>query len=225
MAIRMYELDYDTSTEMATQVHKYNPDSSFAGEPGALYPLALGEDWHSLDAGLRCFHGVTTARYAAGAFNIQHGSNWLARLLARILRLPAAGVGVPIQVAVHCEPRPKLPHGLVEIWDRNFGSRRLISKQWIDSAGLLVERFGLMELSFMLRAENGGLCFDGTRASIAAGWLRVRMPRWLMPRIEARVACVASPGSGFAVSVRLFVPVLGLLLAYEGCVIPGSAKP
>lgn len=199
--------------------------SSLASEPGALYPLALGKDWHSIDAGLRCFHGVTTTRYAAGAFNIQHGSNWPARMLARILRLPAAGLGVPIKLAVHCETRPELPHGLVEVWDRNFGGRRLTSQQWIDSAGLLVERFGLMEISFMLRAENGALCFYGTRSSIAAGWLYVRTPRWLTLRVEARAACVPFPGNGIAVSVKLLLPVLGLLLAYEGCVAPGSAPP
>lgn len=217
--------DDDKSTEMATKIRKYNPDSSFASEPGALYPLALGKDWHSIDAGLRCFHGVTTTRYAAGAFDIQHGSNWPARLLARMLRLPAAGLGVPIKVAVHCEPRPELPHGLVEVWDRNFGGRRLTSQQWIDSAGLLVERFGPVEFCFVLRAENGALCFYGTRLSIAVGWSRVRMPRWLTLRIEARAACVPSPGSGFVVSVRLLLPMLGLLLAYEGCIAPGDAKP
>jgi len=199
--------------------------SSLASEPRALCPFAMGKDWNGIDAGLRRFHGVTTPRYAAGAFNIQHGSNWPARMLARILRLPAAGLGVPIQLAVHCEPRPELPHGLVEVWDRNFGGRRLTSEQWIDSTGLLVERFGLMEISFILRAENGALCFYGTRSSIAAGWLRVRMPRWLTPRIEARAACVPSQENGIAVSVRLLLPVLGLLLAYEGCVAPGSAKP
>jgi hypothetical protein len=214
----------NSTATMATAAGKQRGDCSSSAELHALYPLALGEDWRNMDAGLRRFHCVTTPRHAVGVFNIQHGSNWPARLLASMFRLPAEGPGVPVSVAIHCEPRPQLPHGLVEVWDRTFGGQRLISRQWINSAGRLVERFGLMELDLMLSVETGALCFNSAGAAIAFGPLSVKMPRWLAPRVEARVVCLPSPASQFAVSVRLFHPILGLLLSYKGSIAPTDTQ-
>jgi hypothetical protein len=210
---------------MATTADKQRRDCSSSAELQPLYPLALGENWPNMDAGLRAFHGVTTPRHAVGVFNIQHGSNWPARLLASIFRLPAEGQAVPIRVAVHCEPKPKFPHGLVEVWDRTFGRRRFISQQWINSAGRLVERFGLVEFDLTFSVDAGALCFNSAGAGLALGLLRAKMPRWLGPRIAARVACLPSPASKLAVSVRLYHPILGLLLSYEGSIAPTDTRP
>ena len=207
---------------MVTEARHHSGESAFAAELVPLYPLALGDDWNSLDASLRRFHGVVATRHAAGTFNVKHGCNRGARRVARILRLPAAGLGVPVHLAIRCEPRQHLPHGLVEIWERNFCGCTLTSHDWIDSAGLLVERFGLLELSLRLHVQNGALCFSGIRVSVVVGRLRLRLPRWLAPIVDARTSGVSSPEGGFAVSVKLSHPMFGLLLAYEGWVVTAA---
>ena len=46
--------------------------------------------------------------------------------------------------------------------------------------------------------------------------MRVPLPRWLSPRITAREWAGLEAGS-LQVAVRLSLPFVGLLIAYEGC--------
>lgn len=200
-------------------------ESRSIAERQALYPLLLDADWDSIGLSLRGFHDVTATRRAGGRFNIQHGSNWLARLMARMIRLPKAGLDVPSQVTIRCEPSADVPAGWVEVWERDFGGQKLSSLQWIDSDGGLVERFGRIELSMTIRAENGGLFFDAVRAGIALGRLRIAIPRWFAPRVEGRASCAPLPDDGFGLSVKLFHPIVGLVFAYEGRVAPMDVNP
>lgn len=144
-------------------------DSGPNAEQQALYPVLLGADWNSIGASLRGFHGGVATRRAGGRFNIQHGSNWLARVMARMMRLPAEGSDVTSRLTIRGEPRADVAHGWMEIWERDFGGQKLTSLQWIDSGGGLVERFGRVELSMTIRAENGGLFFKMVRALRLAG--------------------------------------------------------
>jgi hypothetical protein len=201
---------------MVDTVRKENEsDAALAGEPpgSPLYPLALGAGWHKLDTTLQSFHGTTAPRRGEGAFDIRRGERVAARILAWLLCLPKEGCGVPTKVLIHCEPQRK-PDGIVEIWDRTFDERRLISVQSISARNMLMERFGMIEVGFRLTADKGALCFASVCSALTAGRLRITLPQWLSPRVTARVA--RRPASGFAVSVNLVLPWIGSLLSYEG---------
>src|SRR5256885_13240144 len=65
-----------------------------------LFPKLLGDSWPRLDETVRRLHGSGTTVRATGVFQVRHGSSWLARVLAWLARLPAAGDAVPVELRV-----------------------------------------------------------------------------------------------------------------------------
>jgi len=190
------------------------PSAESLGCP--LYPLALGAEWHKLDAVLQRFHGTTAPRRGEGSFDIRHGRGLAARMLVWLFRLPDEGHAVPTKILVHCEPVPKRNHGVIEIWERTFGEHRLVTVQWINASNMLMERLGTIEVCFRLTADDGALCFEPVSAAFVLGRLRIKLPRWLSPQTTARVSGCPQSANGFAVSVKLVFPLIGFLLSYKG---------
>jgi hypothetical protein len=80
----------------------------------------------------------------------------------------------------------------------------------------LAERLGCLEFWFRLRVIERTLDFRHTGTAGVLGPLRVPLPRWLSPRITAREWAGLEEGS-LQVAVRISLPLIGLLMAYEGC--------
>src|SRR5262249_50667212 len=138
------------------------------------------------------------------------GRGWLRRLLCRLGGLPPAGAEVPVRLRVVAE-------GPRERWLREFGGHRFESVQWAQG-GLLVESLGLVRLAFRLRVEGPALRLEPAKAWL----LGVRWPLALAPR--GRGVEVAQEG-GCAVVVRAEAPLVGLLVQYEGLVVPDETGP
>jgi hypothetical protein len=134
----------------------------------------------------------------------------LARILARMLGLPAAGRQVDVRLQVRAT-------GEGERWERAFGSRLLVTTQYPAPPGLLGERFGAVELRFRLEARGGALVYRSTAAALRLAAARVPLPRWLAPRVRARER---SAGDGVTVRVGVTTPFAGPLLAYAGRLAP-----
>ncbi|WP_437313306.1 DUF4166 domain-containing protein [Sorangium sp. So ce385] len=169
----------------------------------ALYPALLGAAWAALAPPVQALHaGGARAR---GRFRVRRGRGLAARLLAALLRMPAAAEDVVVTLAVE-------PSGDGERWIRSFGGRLLCSSQW-RSGELLVEALGLIQCWFRLRAEGGALVFEQARSTFGLRGFGLPLPRWLAPRVEGR----AEPSRDeVRVDVRIFAPIAGLLVAYEG---------
>ncbi|WP_437595851.1 DUF4166 domain-containing protein [Sorangium sp. So ce590] len=169
----------------------------------ALYPALLGPAWAALAPPVQDLHaGGARAR---GRFRVRRGRGLAARLIAALLRMPEAAEDVAVTLAVE-------PVGDGERWIRTFGGRLLCSSQW-RSGDLLVEAIGLIQCWFRLRAEGGALVFEQARSTFGLGGFGLPLPRWLAPRVEAR----AEPLRGeVRVDVRIFAPIAGLLVAYDG---------
>jgi hypothetical protein len=103
------------------------------------------------------------------------------------------------------------PDALGETWARRFGDDLLVSRQW-EERGLLVERFGSLELLFRLLASEGRLLFQQEGARLSLAWARVPLPRWLSPQVSAR----AWEQGRMHVSVEVRCAGLGLICHYEG---------
>jgi len=177
---------------------------------GPLYRRLLGASWDELPAVLRRLHGESVPVRAAGTMRVRHGENGLARMLARLARLPAAGEAVDVRLDV-------IPEGDGEAWRRSFRGRPLVSFQWGGPHGLLVERIGLLEARFRLEVVGGALLYHPAGAAVCLGPLRLPLPSWWAPRISARERPLdGCDGAGVAVEVR--APVLGLLVAYDGTI-------
>ena len=95
-----------------------------------------------------------------------------------------------------------------------FG-KDLRTVQYQCRADLLAERFGCLEFWFRLRVNEHRLDFWPAGSAGVLGPMRVPLPQWLSPRITAR-EWAGLEESSLQVAVRVSLPCIGLLMAYEG---------
>lgn len=176
--------------------------------PSRLYQKLLGASWHDLDVALRRLHDSGETVRAVGVFRVRRGSGRLARALARLGRLPAAGEAVDVRLQVTVREG-------AEEWRRTFAGRPLVSAQSNLGAGLLAERMGIVEMRFLLEAVGGALNYQTVSVALRLGYLRVPLPYWLSPCVTAWEKAVDDTNQ-IHVSVDVSVPLLGRLIAYDG---------
>jgi len=174
----------------------------------ALYPRLVGDAWAELDASVQHWHDVTHQVQGTGLFTIYHGQGGLARFLAWLLRLPTSGEALATRLVI-------LRHPWGETWSRTFAGKALMTVQYQRGTDLLAERLGCLEFWFRLRVSEHALDFWHTGTACVLGPLCVSLPRWLSPRIAAREWAGRGEGS-LQVAVRVSLPFIGLLIAYEG---------
>jgi hypothetical protein len=176
--------------------------------PSGLYLKLLGASWPDLDVAIRRLHDSGETVNAVGVFQVRHGSNRLARALARLARLPAAGEAVDVRLQVSAREEG-------EEWRRTFALHPLVSLQSDLGAGLLVERMGIVEMRFRLAVAGGALSYQTVSAALRFGSLRVPLPHRLRPCVMAWERAVGDMNR-IHVSVNVNLPLLGRLIAYDG---------
>jgi hypothetical protein len=179
-----------------------------------LYEALLGAGWHGLAEPLRRLHTPGVVVRAAGTFRVRRGTNRLARLLAWLARLPTECDSIDLQLVV-------TPIADEEEWRRHFGGRPFVTMQAARD-GLLIERSGLSEVRLQLSVVDGALRYQSMRAALCVAFVRLPLPRWMSPRVQASETEVAGVVS---VSVEVCLPLLGRLIAYEGTLTSIEAKP
>ncbi|HEX5086083.1 MAG TPA: DUF4166 domain-containing protein [Blastocatellia bacterium] len=180
-----------------------------------LYPKLLGVSWPDLDIAIQRLHDLSETVHAAGVFQVRHGNNKLARILARIARLPAAGEAVDIRLRVTAKDEG-------EEWRRMFAGRPLVSMQY-DRGGFLVELMGVVEMRFLLEVAGGALNYRTVSAALRFGSLRVPLPRRLSPCVTAREKAVGDMNQ-IHVSVDVTFSLIGRLIAYDGILTQVEAR-
>ena len=165
-----------------------------------LYRRIMGDAFDRLPPAVQAMHMVIGDAGAEGVADVSSGGP-VARLIARLFGLPAAGRSVPLHLRMQEEEG-------VETWTRTFGKSSFASR--LSQRGqLLVERFGLLRFGMALAPEPSGLSMPLRRWWIGP----VPMPLRLAPRIrgfeEAR-----TDGFHFDVEIRLLL--VGLLTRYRG---------
>lgn len=174
----------------------------------SLYEILFGEAWSSVWPAIQRAHPRELPIERIGSFDITHGRCFIARLLARLSKLPPDGRAVPTRLRVE-------RMGSREFWRRNFGSFPLESTQHVPRDGILVERFGRIEFRFSAQARDGGIHFRQTRVAIVIGPCRMPLPAWLGPRVDAQ----EMPGNSedqTRVRVTVRLALVGLLIDYQG---------
>lgn len=173
-------------------------------EGEALYARIMGPRFANLAPSVAALHGVLRDAGAHGRAVVRRGRHPIARALAAILGLPAAGEHV-----LHVSFREK--HG-VERWTRAFSGRQLTS-EFSEADGWVVERFGPLRFRFDLVNEGGEL------RMMLRGWSVVRLPLPLAfaPRASAREWEEAGQ---FRFDVSIALPLVGLVVHYQGWLSP-----
>jgi len=175
--------------------------------PLPLYTRVLGRDdvLHPAVAALRA--GVRCTR-ATGSFTVRRGRSAPARLIAWLLHLPREGAEVSSVLEI-------ARHGGVKHWWRRFGDDAVVeSRQSLGPDGRLYEHYGPVELSPTVQAVDGALIVTGRSAALRFGPLRCSLPARFTPHVDASAR--SAGGGAVAVRVRIGLPVVGLLLAFEG---------
>lgn len=184
-------------------------DGTIESRTAPLYMRVMGHSWTRIAEPVRCAHLTGPVVRAHGRLRIEHGRRLLARLLARLLRLPRPGAAVETRLVVTARAGG-------EHWERTFHGRRFTTRQYESSASELAERFGVLEFRFRLDASGGSLLYVQREAALLCGSVRLRIPAALAPRVNARED-PAGPTS-VHLSVGVVLPGVGLLVAYDGLV-------
>ena len=171
-----------------------------AVEGSALYARIMGPRFTELAPSVVALHGVLSDAGAHGRAVVRRGRHPVARALAALLGLPAAGEHV---LHVGFSER----HG-VERWTRGFSGRRFKS-EFSEEDGCVVERFGPLRFRFDLVNEGGGL------RMVLRGWslARLLLPLAIAPRVSAREWEEAGL---FRFDVSIALPLIGLVVHYQG---------
>jgi hypothetical protein len=166
-----------------------------------LYRRLLGPKYEMLPARVRELHDLTGAATWSGRADVERGTSWVARAMARLLSFPAPGRDQPLCVSF-------TPHGGREIWTRRFGEKVFPSLQYAQG-NRLCERVGPSTLVFVLDASPDGLSLilSGVR------FLGVPLPRALHPGVRT----LESERDGrYTFEVEATLPLIGMLVRYSG---------
>jgi hypothetical protein len=117
---------------------------------------------------------------AEGAVDVEHGSQWLAPLMIRLMKLPGAGRGQHVRLDV-------VVVGAEVEWKRRIGSSVLRTRQKAIGSRLL-ERSGIGCVAFELAVEDGALVYRQVSMRVAG----IQIPSSMSPRVEARVSSAAT---------------------------------
>ena len=174
-----------------------------------LYMRIIGDSWTQIAEPIRRVHASRSIVRASGRLRVEDGRHFLARVLARILRLPRPAAVAETRLTVTAGPDG-------ELWQRPFNGRHFKTRQYESNAFELAERFGVLEFRFRLDTSGGNLLYVQREASVMFGPIRLRIPAPLAPRVEARED-PAGP-TRIKVAVRVVLPGVGQLIAYDGFV-------
>lgn len=179
-----------------------------------LYVRVMGDAWARIAAPVRLAHANYPVTRAHGHLRVEHGRHFAARLLVQLLGLPRQSAAADTRLIVTARPDG-------ESWQRTIDGWRFDTWQYQSNASELGERFGVFDLRFRLDEAAGSLLYVHRESAVVFGSRRLRVPGLCAPRVEARED--PSGPASVKVSVRISLPLVGLLIAYDGTIeIEGS---
>ena len=174
-----------------------------------LHACILGTAWQSLPAALRAVHGSGPKLTVSGKATITRGRGVLARMLAWIMRFPAAGENVPVSVTFE-------RHRDHDQWTRDFAGQ-VFSSTFTEGSEpfehLLCEHFGRLTFGMALVARQGRLALIMRRWS----YLGLPLPRALLPKGDS---FEFEKDGRFCFDVEIVLPLAGFVIRYSGHLYP-----
>jgi hypothetical protein len=177
--------------------------------PATLFRAALGSDLDAISACVQDLHRDDRGARIAGTVEIRTARRLLGRVLCLVAGIPRIDGPAPAELRIErC--------GAGERWRRAIGPWRFSSVA-TPEPGAVIERKGMIEMRLALSVTDGGIRFDQTAAYLRALGLKIRLPRFLAPRVEA-FERPGADGCSAEIGVTLRAPLAGVLVSYTGCV-------
>jgi hypothetical protein len=170
----------------------------------ALYENVV-PGWNDLPAAVRRVHEPGESD---GTFVVERGTGLLTALIAAAGRLPSVSAAAAVRLRVTAR-------GAGQTWERSIGAQRMTSHQEAAERSEILERYGPVECRLAASATDGTLVMESLGAALRVGSMRLRLPAWLAPVIDARAA---AEGDAARVDVAIRSGWGGLLVRYHGLV-------
>ncbi|WP_083672194.1 DUF4166 domain-containing protein [Sphingomonas montana] len=167
----------------------------------SLFRRLLGPAIDAMAPALRAVHDSDADQILSGFATIEASRDPVARLLCRVMRLPAPGSDVPVTVRF-------ARRGGIEHWHRTFGDRHYNSTLHA-RRGLLVERMGPATNVFHISVVAGALHLD----LIGFRFLGIPLPRHMRPACNA---VERDRDGAFTFDIPVGLPGLGRVIHYCG---------
>ena len=176
-----------------------------------LFQTLLGASFYSLPPTVRALHSVRGKGTYAGRANILRGESALARLCARIARLPPALENANTTVVFETSAAG-------ESWCRDFGGHPMHSRLRARDK-FLEERLGPLQFRFSLHVYDEALHWRVQRVRLL-GW--IPMPSSWFEGVRCRER---EHGERYEFMVEASMPVVGLVVCYQGWLEPVEPAP
>lgn len=131
-------------------------------------------------------------------------------MISAFIGAPPSGERVTTELSVERTERDGAPF---EIWARRFDGHALPSEQYAHD-GLLLERGGPFEVAMRLEIDEGALRFVDEWMALRLGPLRIKLPRFMSPRVKG-VQAVHQPGRLWT-DIRVEMALIGPIVRYVG---------
>lgn len=187
-----------------------------AGEVKTLYQRALGSAFDNLPESLKALHGAKRVRKFAGEANVTRGTGLLAKFVAALFGFPKSAKSVGVSVTI----TPEEVGGVIgENWLRNFSGKRFSSYQSIGNGRyerLVTEKFGWFTVALGLVVKDEKLFL------IPRHWrlLKLPLPKFFLPHGESYETEIDDK---IHFNVSIGAPIIGLIVHYEGTLVPEDA--
>ncbi len=178
--------------------------------PVSLYEGLLGEAWTALPEPVRALHAASPPSEFTGTCRVERGTNIFAKLVAKVIGFPEAGIEQAIQVRFQ---KRQLKDGRsAELWTRTVAGQSFSSVQYAGRGRdetLICERFGATTYAMAVIVKDQELHL------VLRGWsvFGLALPLWLGPRATAFESTV---GGCFQFFVEIAHPLIGLIVRYRG---------
>lgn len=176
----------------------------------SLFQRLLGPDFERLPGEVQAFHAAAGAHLTTGVAEITTAPGFVPWLLRTVARLPRAGRGVPVSVAVTPTGDGR------ERWVRDFGGRRYASTLapgGDQGEALLAEHLGPIALYFKLSPGAEGLRWSLFRWRLCG----LALPAFTRPDI----VCLESGEDGrYNFAITAAFPLVGEIIQYRGHLSP-----
>ena len=175
----------------------------------AIFPAVLGDSFCELPKPLQELHRGEYNSEWQGNASIRGASNYVGRIVAALVGFPVSDEETSARVSIEVTRQG-------ETWTRSLGGRQFRSHLSVGTgreAGLMCERFGIITVAMTITWQNDQLRFVPRHWKMGP----VPLPSALLPNGDS-FECV-SDGS-FAFNVRVEMPIIGLIAAYEGTLRP-----